>query len=107
MQRILVDHARTRSTAKRGGPEARKAALDLTCLPELITEDDSAGLLILDDAISRLEKVDADAATVVQLKFFGGLTNEQAAETMGVSAPTVKRHWAFARGWLKQAIENA
>ena len=106
MQRILIDHARSRVTAKRGGPEARKAALDLSCLPELTTEDDSEGLLILDEAICRLERVDADAAKVVRLKFFAGLTNEQAAETMDVSAPTVKRHWAFARGWLKQAIEN-
>lgn len=106
MQRILIDHARSRVTAKRGGPGAKKAALDLSCLPELVTEDDSAGLLILNDAISRLEKADGDAATVVRLKFFAGLTNDQAAEAMGVSAPTVKRAWAFARGWLKTAIEE-
>jgi RNA polymerase sigma factor (TIGR02999 family) len=110
MRRILIDHARARATAKRGGAEerasARQAALDLSCLPDLNTDRDSAGMLILDDAISRLENVDADAATVVRLKFFAGLTNDEAAESMGVSTPTVKRAWAFARGWLKTAIEE-
>lgn len=114
MRRILIDHARARATTKRGGmgggaedrASARRAALDLSCLPDLNTERDSAGMLILDEAISRLERVDADAAEVVRLKFFAGLTNEEVAEATGVSVPTVKRAWAFARGWLKTAIEE-
>jgi RNA polymerase sigma factor (sigma-70 family) len=66
---------------------------------------ESAGFLILDEAIARLEGVDPDAAAVVRLRYFAGLSVDQTAAALGVSAPTVKRAWAFARGWLKEAIE--
>ena len=106
MRRVLLDYARARSAVKRGGAEARKAALGLTCLPDLQSEVQSAGFLILDEAISRLETVDEQAAAVVRLRFFAGLSVEQAAAALGISQPTVKRHWAFARAWLKDAIES-
>lgn len=106
MRRILVDHARARGAAIRGGPEARRAALDLACLPDPGSEAESAGFLILDEAIVRLESVDPACATVVRLRYFAGLSIEQTAAALGVSAPTVKRHWAFARAWLKEAIES-
>jgi RNA polymerase sigma factor (TIGR02999 family) len=106
MRRILVDHARSRAAQKRGGADGRRAALDLSGLPDLHSPEESAGFLILDEAILRLESVDARAAAIVRLRYFAGLSIEQTAETLGVSAPTVKRSWAFARGWLRQAIES-
>ena len=63
-------------------------------------------ILILDEAITRLEGVDPDAAAVVRLRYFGGLSLDDTAAALDVSAPTVKRAWAFARGWLKEAIES-
>lgn len=67
---------------------------------------ESAGLLILDETISRLEQVDPAAATVVRLRFLAGLSIEETAAVMGLSTATVKRTWAFARGWLKERIES-
>jgi RNA polymerase sigma factor (TIGR02999 family) len=106
MRRILVDHARAKAAASRGGPEARRAALDLASLPDPASERESAGFLILDDAIARLQTVDPEAAAVVRLRYFAGLSVDETASALGVSAPTVKRAWAFARGWLKEAIES-
>lgn len=109
MRQILLDHARAKAAQKRGGPDgkpAHLAALDLSCLPDLSTPDQSAGFLILDEAISRLDKVDPDAAAVVRLRFFAGLSIGETAMALGVSEPTIKRHWTFARAWLKEAIES-
>ena len=109
MRRVLVDHARARAAKKRGGEgdsEARRVAANLTGLPDPESESESAGFLILDEAISRLEGVDREAAGVVRLRYFAGLSVDQTAAALGVSAPTVKRLWAFARGWLKEAIES-
>jgi RNA polymerase sigma factor (TIGR02999 family) len=106
MRRLLVDRARAKAGPKRGGGRKR-AALDLRSLPMLETAEESDGFLILDEAISRLEGVDPHAAAVVRLRFFAGLTVEQTARALEVSAPTVKRTWAFARAWLKDAIEQA
>jgi RNA polymerase sigma factor (TIGR02999 family) len=106
MRRILIDHARARAAGIRGGPEARRAAVALTSLPDPDSQTQSAGFLILDGAIARLEEVDREAAAVVRLRYFAGLSIEQTAAAQGVSAPTVKRTWAFARGWLKEAIES-
>jgi RNA polymerase sigma-70 factor, ECF subfamily len=115
MRRIMIDHARARTAASRGGGHgeslmeaegARRAALGLSGLPDLDSAEEAAGFLILDAAVARLEGVDPEAAQVVRLRYLGGLTIEQTAEAMGVSAPTVKRSWAFARGWLKEAIES-
>lgn len=105
MRRILIDHARAKAAAIRGGPGARRAALNLTALPDLASETESAGFLILNEAIVRLESVDKDASAVVRLRYFAGLSIDQTAAALGLSAPTVKRTWAFARGWLKEAIE--
>lgn len=106
MRRILIDHARSKAAAIRGGPDARRAAVDLAALPDPASESESAGFLILNDAIARLEGVDPHAAAVVRLRYFAGLSTEQTAAALGCSAPTVKRTWAFARGWLKEAIES-
>jgi RNA polymerase sigma-70 factor (ECF subfamily) len=99
MRRILVDHARAKAAASR-------AALDLSSLPNPESERESAGFLILDETIARLESVDPEAASVVRLRYFAGLSIEETAAALGISTPTVKRAWAFARGWLKEAIES-
>ena len=106
MRRILVDYARVKAAQKRGSPEARRAAVDLTGLPDPASERESAGFLILDEAILRFEGIDPEAAAVVRLRYFAGLSIDETAAALGVSAPTVKRAWAFARGWLKDAIES-
>jgi len=106
MRRILVDHARKKAAEKRGGPAARRAAVDLTGLPDPSSVEESAGFLVLDDAIGRLQQVDPEATAVVRLRYFTGLSIEETAAALGVSAPTVKRLWAFARGWLKEAIDS-
>ncbi|MEO0650634.1 MAG: ECF-type sigma factor [Planctomycetota bacterium] len=106
MRRILVDHARARATTKRGGADVRRAALDLTALPDLRSDEQSAGFLILHDAIDRLEEVDAEAAEVVRLRYFAGLSVAETATALERSEATVKRAWTFARGWLKEAIES-
>lgn len=105
MRRILIDHARAKAAGIRGGPEARRAAVELAGLPDPDSEAESAGFLILEGAIARLESVDSHAAAVVRLRYFAGLGVEETAAALGVSAPTVKRTWAFARGWLREAIE--
>lgn len=110
MRRILIDRARAKAAAIRGGGEggqeaARRAAINLAGLPDLNSETESAGFLILNEALVRLEGVDQEAAAVVRLRYFAGLSIEATAAALGVSAPTVKRSWVFARGWLKEAIE--
>ena len=106
MRRILLDHARAKAAHIRGGPEARRAAITLASLPDPNSLEENSGFLILHEAITRLESVDEQAAAVIRLRYFAGLTIEQTATALGVSAPTVKRTWAFARGWLKEAIES-
>lgn len=106
MRRILVEHARKKSAQKRGGPDARKAAVDLAGLPDPNSEQQSAGFLILDQAITRLQQADPEASEVVRLRYFAGLSIDETASALGVSAPTVKRLWTFARGWLKEAIDS-
>ncbi len=106
MRRILIDHARKKSAGKRGGPDARRAAIDLAGLPDPNSEKEAAGFLILDEAISRLAGSDPDAAEVVRLRYFAGLSVEDTAAALDVSTSTVKRSWAYARAWLKEAIES-
>lgn len=106
MRRILVDHARARVAGIRGGPDARRAALDLSALPDPKSEQDSAGFLVLDAAIARLGNVDPEAASVVRLRYFAGLSVDETAAALGVSPRTVKRVWVFARGWLREDIES-
>jgi RNA polymerase sigma factor (TIGR02999 family) len=97
MRRILVDHARRHGAAKRGAG-ARRVPLETV---EGMAADERADLLVaLDGALVRLSEFDARQARVVELRFFGGLTEEEAAEAIGTSVRTVKRDWAKARSWL-------
>ena len=106
MRQVLVDHARKKAAGKRGGPDARRAAIDLASLPDPNSEEQSAGFLVLDDAISRLKKSDPTAAEVVRLRYFAGLSIEDTAAAMQVSLSTATRSWHYARRWLREATES-
>ncbi len=103
MRKILIDHARARNADKRGGG---KAALSISSIADLASTDSPSGFLALDDAIVRLEQVDAQAASVVRLRFYAGLPEQGVAEALGISERTVRRDWAFARGWLRDTLER-
>jgi RNA polymerase sigma factor (TIGR02999 family) len=103
MRQILIDHARAHKADKRGGG---RAALSISNVADLATTADPAGFLALDEAILRLEKVDALAASVVRLRFYAGLRAAEVADALGASERTVRREWAFARGWLRDALER-
>jgi RNA polymerase sigma factor (TIGR02999 family) len=118
MRRILIDHARARRRAKRGGGVApisleqtgvilgssddegpRFAALELAA-------DSAADLSAIDLALTRLEALDPKQSRIVELRFFGGLSIEETAEVVGVSPATVKREWALARAWLRRELSS-
>ena len=102
MRRILVENARRKSRIKRGGGWQR---IQLKGLDVASTADD-ATLLVVNEALERLELEDPLKARLVELRFFAGLTAEEIAPTLSVSVPTVKRHWRFARAWLLEEIER-
>ena len=106
MRRILLDHARGRARLKRGGDVGHIPAasmVDFESLGELSTREPEE-IVSFDDAIRRLEAEAPDAAAVVLLRFYCGLTIDQTAEVMEVSDRTVDRHWLYARAWLHRAI---
>lgn len=95
MRRILVDYARARHAAKRGG---HAKAVTLTGLAIAIDIDEN--FLALDSALDKLGALDERAAKVVEMRFFGGLSEEEVAAALGISSRTVKRDWKFAQAWL-------
>jgi RNA polymerase sigma factor (TIGR02999 family) len=101
MRRILIDHARAKNAGKRKG---ERAALDIVNIAEAVTDTDLAGVLALDEAMLRLEKVAPETAAIVRLRFYAGLSVDAVAEALGVSARTVKREWAFGRAWLRGTL---
>jgi RNA polymerase sigma factor (TIGR02999 family) len=96
MRGILVDHARQLASAKRGAGQVRVSLIDVNGLPEKRDEN----LVALDDALTGLEALDPRACRVIELRFFGGLTEKEAAKVLSVSVSTVRRDWEFARAWL-------
>ncbi len=96
MRRILIDYARGHSREKRGG-EQKKVSLDDAFV---FCEQQADELLAVDDSLNRLAEIDPRQARVVELRFFGGLSVEEAAEVLGVSPKTVKRDWSVAKAWL-------
>lgn len=96
MRRILIDHARGHSRQKRGG-EQKKVSLDEAFV---FSEKQADELLAVDDSLNRLAEIDPRQARVVELRFFGGLSVEEAAEVLGVSPKTIKRDWSVAKAWL-------
>jgi RNA polymerase sigma factor (TIGR02999 family) len=96
MRRVLVNHARDRQAQKRGG-----AATFVTLLEaDAATTSRAVDLIDLDDALRRLGELDPDQERLIELRYFGGLTVEETAETLGMSSATVKRDWQSARAWL-------
>ena len=100
MRRLLVDHARRRRAAKRGIP---------ITLDEALLQPSSAAvpyeeILAVDQALNRLARLDARQASVVEMRYFGGLSVEETAEVLGVAERTVKLDWAMAKGWMKSRL---
>ena len=103
MRQVVIDAARSRGREKRGGGWQR-IALDDSEIPSL---DGDQSLLALDEAMERLAVADKRKAQVVEMRFFGGMTNGEIAEFVGVSVDTVKRDWSFARLWLAREIKGS
>ena len=102
MRHVLVDYARSRKAAKRGGDYCR-LSLDEAAIS---SQDQDADLLVLNEALDNLAAIDPQQSRVVELRVFGGLTVEDTAEALGISARTVKREWSMAKAWLHQQIKN-
>src|SRR4051812_13545381 len=103
MRQILIERARARGAAKRGGARHRVTLDDAFAAGE----NRSIDLLALDEALERLAALDPEQARLVELRFFGGLTVEETAEAMDISPATVKRHWTVACAWLARELEGS
>jgi RNA polymerase sigma factor (TIGR02999 family) len=115
MRQILVQRARARRAAKRGGAPQRVTLDDGNLKPSDVgaafrrpgdARPGDIDVLALDEALTRLGALDADLAKIVELRYFGGLTVEETAEVVGVSPAPVKRQWTLARVWLKRALDG-
>jgi RNA polymerase sigma factor (TIGR02999 family) len=100
MRRILIDNARRKQTRKRGG-NLKRQELENFAAPE-----PDAGLIALDEALQKLAVQDPAKARLVELRYFAGLTGEEAAEILGISPATADRHWAYARAWLQAEVRG-
>ena len=107
MRRILVDHARQHRARKRGAaPERVKLDDEVLADAALVADQRADTLLALEDALTRLAEVDERVSRVVELRFFGGLSEEETAQALGVTPRTVERDWVKARGWLYHALKE-
>jgi RNA polymerase sigma factor (TIGR02999 family) len=104
MRRILVDHARARLTQKRG---AGASAVQLDDEAMLLSTEEADHLLVLDEALERLQLKSPRSAEVVRYRFFGGLSLEETATLLGISSKTVHRDWLSARAWLRKEVAQA
>jgi RNA polymerase sigma-70 factor, ECF subfamily len=102
MRRILVDHARHHTRVKRGGGAAMIPIDEVAVL----SQEKSAELLALDEALERLGALDPLKARIVELRHFGGLTVEETAEVLGISGVSVMRHWSLAKTWLRREVRK-
>ncbi|HYJ87815.1 MAG TPA: sigma-70 family RNA polymerase sigma factor [Pyrinomonadaceae bacterium] len=103
MRRILVDHARANYADKRGGDRVNVSLKNIGAFGTQPTTD----VLALHDVLNRLAEIDPDQSRIVELRFFGGLTIEEAAEVMRVSHSTVEREWKIAKAWLKRELTKS
>ena len=107
MRRILVDAARTRAAAKRGGGAVRVEHISGVDMDQIATADSNASsLCALDDALESLTRIDPRRAQVIELRFFGGLSVEETAEVLQISPQTVMRDWRLARAWLARELRG-
>ena len=102
MRRILVDHARSNSAQRRGGVAVR---VDLDKL-QVAAAERSIDVILLDESLRELERLEPRAAKVVELRYFGGYTDKEVVEALGVSLATVRREWEFARSWLFDKMQG-
>lgn len=102
MRRILVDHARAKHRAKRGGSDIRVSLTDATA----VTSDETLDLVELDEALNRLGEIDPQQSKIVELRFFSGLNVEETAAALSISPATVKRDWSMAKAWLHREINR-
>jgi len=102
MRRILIDRARQKHALKRGAGAQR---VDLDELEVAVQADDDT-LLAVNEALEKLAKEDPDSAKFIQLRFFAGLTNDEAAQALGIPERTARRHWSFARAWLYRELRK-
>ena len=102
MRRILVDHARTKKRAKRGGSDVR---VSLTGA-QVLAKDQEVDVVALDEALNRLAQLDEQQSRIVELRFFSGLTVEETAEALSISPATVKRDWSMAKAWLHRELSS-
>lgn len=102
MRRILVEHARKRHFAKRGGG-AVKVSFDEAAI---VSQEQASDLVALDDALTSLEAMDPRKARIVELRYIGGLNIEETAEVLAISPATVQREWRAAKAWLYRAIKE-
>ena len=103
MRRVLIDHARARATGKRGGGAIRLSIDDI----QVPIEERAASFIDLDEALKTLEQMDQRKGKVVEMRFFGGLTDEEIAEVLGVTTRTVLRDWKKARLWLYRELSHS
>jgi RNA polymerase sigma factor (TIGR02999 family) len=103
MRRILLNYARDRHRAKRGGTAVQVSLSEVS----VITAEKSAELIALDEALTRLGEIDERSCRVIELRYFGGLSVEETAEVLGVSTVTVARDWKMAKAWLAREIGRA
>ena len=104
MRHILVDYARARDAKKRPDPRLRISLTDVGAAAAADARDED--VVALDEALSRLEAVDPRASRVVELRYFTGLSEREAAEALGVSLSTLKRDWTFAKAWLIDQLQS-
>jgi RNA polymerase sigma factor (TIGR02999 family) len=104
MRRILIENVRRKSRLKRGGGQLIRVELSDMDLAEKTPDD---RVLLIDEALERLKAQNPEAAQLVSMKFFAGMTNQEVAETLGVTERTVERRWAFAKAWLLRTIQEA
>lgn len=102
MRRILIDHARGHARAKRGGGAVKISLEEAAIMPQ----EQAAELIALDEALTRLASIDPRRGRVVELRFYGGLSNEEIANVLKISANTVMRDWNLARAWLYKEISR-
>jgi RNA polymerase sigma factor (TIGR02999 family) len=102
MRRILVDYARTKKRAKRGGSDVRVSFTDV----KISEKGQDLDVVALDEALERLAEIDEQQSKIVELRFFSGLTVEETAEVLAISPATVKRDWSVAKAWLHREISS-
>jgi len=100
MRRVLVDHARRRRAARRGGGATLVTLIESRC------PDESVDVVALDEAMAKLEELDARQCKIVELRFFGGLQHKEIAEVLDISVATVNRDWRVAKLWLRRALSD-